>query len=235
MRKRAIMPSALPGFWESLGRGIRVSPLAHAAEAIQKSSETARLLAEFAWQFVLLNQISGQRKDVSAQGSSLVRGVHGTRSTGSAARPRFPTPHMHACMPRMRAHAVASLLRQTRPCHTVSLDDIRPILQQTLQLIIQRISWPDWPRPYWCMRTFSIIVDYHMNVVSDYNIVNYAIVLCVLDYWGVLKEQCGPGLSTHCSDVVSCVRRCAAPRPQHLSCARGRPEQPKAPCMFGAE
>eukprot|EP00747_Dinoflagellata_sp_TGD_P031985 gnl/TRDRNA2_/TRDRNA2_135663_c0_seq1.p1 gnl/TRDRNA2_/TRDRNA2_135663_c0~~gnl/TRDRNA2_/TRDRNA2_135663_c0_seq1.p1 ORF type:complete len:1053 (-),score=204.75 gnl/TRDRNA2_/TRDRNA2_135663_c0_seq1:92-3157(-) len=30
------------------------------------------------------------------------------------------------------------------PCHTVMLDQVRPILIQTLQLIIQRIAYPDW-------------------------------------------------------------------------------------------
>lgn len=30
------------------------------------------------------------------------------------------------------------------PCHVVGLDEMRPILMQTLQLIIQRIAYPDW-------------------------------------------------------------------------------------------
>jgi len=30
------------------------------------------------------------------------------------------------------------------PCHMVSLEQMRPILMQTLQLIIQRIAYPDW-------------------------------------------------------------------------------------------
>eukprot|EP00930_Biecheleria_cincta_P056989 TRINITY_DN42_c0_g2_i1.p1 TRINITY_DN42_c0_g2~~TRINITY_DN42_c0_g2_i1.p1 ORF type:complete len:1022 (-),score=209.04 TRINITY_DN42_c0_g2_i1:50-3115(-) len=30
------------------------------------------------------------------------------------------------------------------PCHTVSLEEVRPILTKTLQLIIQRIAYPEW-------------------------------------------------------------------------------------------
>jgi len=35
-------------------------------------------------------------------------------------------------------------LDEPGPCHTVDLDQVRPILQQTLQLIIQRLAYPDW-------------------------------------------------------------------------------------------
>lgn len=30
------------------------------------------------------------------------------------------------------------------PCHNVGMEEIKPILQQTLQLIIQRLAYPDW-------------------------------------------------------------------------------------------